>query len=196
LLFFLTSNLSSASPFAPAKRSTDLLPFRSLGGIAAVIRSPTETQIYYQNPDGGIWAYDSMGSNTFTNSHIFFNDPLVPAEEVMEGTPIEAVQMNFADGSFTIHVFFISPTLTLSEWRFDFDPTSSANTGWFHGPSCVTCITNAGFVVADGPKLAYFLADAPTNLVRVGFVSAGAPGTLSEAVLDASGEWKLTQIPG
>ena len=87
---------------------------------------------------------------------------------------------------FQIHVYFLSPANVLSEYIW--------NAGWQGGPSCTQCLTASNFVAAAGSQILYAMGNPDTAELRVGFVSAGAPTTLTEAVHDVGGEWQLGQL--
>jgi len=186
LLHLLASTTTALT--LPTKRSTDFVPFHSLGGVDAILRnSGGDTQIYYQATDGSIWAYET--SAAFDTGTTKFNTPLIPAGEALVGTPIITV----TNDDFTeIHVFFVSPTHILSEWRWD------AATSWASGSSCTTCITNAGFVVQNGGTLLYVLTPKTSSgelSIRIGFESAGEPSTIVEAENHSTGEWQMFALP-
>jgi len=186
LLHLLASTTTALT--LPTKRSTDFVPFHSLGGVGAVLRnSGGDTQLYYQATDGSIWAYET--SAAFDAGTTNFNNILIPAGEVLVGTPIIAV----TNDDFTeIHVFFVSPTHILSEWRWDADTEI-----WTSGASCTTCITNAGFVVQNGGTLLYALTPKASGElgIRIGFESAGEPTTLVEAENHNIGDWQMFTLP-
>ena len=47
----------------------------------------------------------------------------------------------------------------------------------------------------NGSQVLYAMEDPTTKTVRVGFVSAGSPGTLSEAVRTSGGAWSVASLP-
>jgi len=189
------TQIAFASPASSPRNNatslaTDFVPVTPLGGVAAVDLGSGISQLYYQNSaDGIIYAYGVQGGPFVTGSTFFAGVPLIPADQVLSGSPIIAVTMTIA-GVQQVHVFFISPTLVLSEWVF------LSNAGWFAGINCPICITNSGFVVESGTAmLLYVLDDATTGAIRVGFISAGDPGTLSEASNPGTGIWKAAILP-
>jgi len=66
--------------------------------------------------------------------------------------------------------------------------------GWSGGSSCAECLTSSGFVAAAGSEVLYAMGNPATAELRVGFISAGAPGTISEAGHTVGGEWQLAQL--
>lgn len=89
-----------------------------------------------------------------------------------------------------MHVFFLSPERTLSEYRYTKD------TGWVGGNACPLCVTHSGFKVAEGSEVLYVAENPKGDIIQVGFVSAGAPGTLSEVVTTNKGQnWQLAPLP-
>ncbi|KAJ7107495.1 hypothetical protein C8R44DRAFT_885490 [Mycena epipterygia] len=170
----------------------EVVPVSTVGNVAAVQGTVLgDTRLFFQNPDNSIQQLDLNspfnGGGHFQNSAV-----LVPANEVLANTPIAAVTINGTDLQ-EIHLFFVSPSNVLSEYIWT---TSSSN--WHGGPSCTTCITTIGFVVQPGSKVLYVMANdavgSPATL-RVGFVSAGAPGTFSEADFSPAKGWQLAQLP-
>lgn len=82
----------------------------------------------------------------------------------------------------------------LSEYIWqDTNPTGTPN-GVQGGPSCLDCITKEGFTVVPGSQVLYALGNPAANQVRVGFGSAGAPNTVTEAVNSGSG-WQIAVLP-
>ncbi|KAJ7196388.1 hypothetical protein GGX14DRAFT_574960 [Mycena pura] len=190
--------------------SADIVPVTFVGNVAP-IQAPAfwtgalqgDTRIYYQNADGGIQATGISGP--LTSGTFIFTQALVPASQVQGNTPIAAVTINeaafqavrfrvhLAHIGMQVHVFFVSPSNILSEYIF------SEATGWRGGPSCTDCIDVQGFVVQSGNRVLYAMANEEAGslaLLRVGFVSAGAPDTLSEADFDAQNGWRLAQMIG
>ncbi|KAJ7164348.1 hypothetical protein C8R46DRAFT_1220852 [Mycena filopes] len=142
-----------------------------------------DTRIYYTADDGGIWEIAARGPFNKPGS-LESNTPLVPASEVHPCSPVVATSV---DGAFTdVHLFFFSPKLVVSEYIW-------ANAiGWSGGPGCAKCLTASGFV-AESTTLLYaaenLAANAP-SMLRVGFISPGAPGGLSE-LNKVNGTWQL-----
>ncbi|KAJ7713383.1 hypothetical protein B0H16DRAFT_1478705 [Mycena metata] len=122
---------------------------------------------------------------------------LVPAEQVQPHTLIAAVitdGVDFTGVRFSFravtHIYFDSPDNILSEY---INPGGA----WIGGPTCTTCIVGNRFAVQPGNSVLYALANnGPSEpaFIRVGFVSAGAPGALSEAVFTTANGWTLAQV--
>ncbi|KAJ7469604.1 hypothetical protein FB451DRAFT_1368566 [Mycena latifolia] len=153
------------------------------GGSASIVQNPNgNTRIYHQAADGNIWEVGASGP--FVRPAFEGQDLLIPASEVLPGTPIVATSVdgNFAD----IHVFFFSREMVVSEYFW------TGGVGWFGGPNCTQCLTAQGFTAAS----TYYLYAAENNAagaastLRVGFSSAGAPGSLTEAN-KVGGVWQL-----
>ena len=86
----------------------------------------------------------------------------------------------------------MSPAQVLSEYIW------TDALGWRGGPSCTVCITADTFSVQPNSKVLYAMGNnavGNTASLRVGFVSAGAPTTLSEVDFTPAGGWKLVQLP-
>ena len=88
------------------------------------------------------------------------------------------------------HVFFYAPDNLLSQFYWE-----SPSTSWQGGPDCAVCIQQAGFFGVNGSQVLYTFVDEDENL-RVGFISAGNPQTLSEAIGHVTnGGWSVAAIP-
>ncbi|KAJ7021505.1 hypothetical protein C8F04DRAFT_972720, partial [Mycena alexandri] len=158
------------------------------GNIVVPQASSGDTRVYYQNADNSIG--ELAVSGPFTSGHVYFSTVRIPAAEVLPGTPIATAVLgdNFAE----LHVFFVSPAHVLSEWIW-----SAAAVAWRGGPTCSDCITVNGFVVQPGSQVLYATANnAPSSpaLLRVAFVSSGAPNTLSEVDFTTAHGWQLAQL--
>jgi len=73
-------------------------------------------------------------------------------------------------------LFYIHPNNTLGEF------SNNSLQG------CTYCITKEGFQVVPGSTALYVIADqsTPATQIRVGFVSAGSPSTITEATFNAN----------
>jgi hypothetical protein len=90
------------------------------------------------------------------------------------------------------HIYFVSPDNILNEY---INPGGA----WIGGPNCTTCIDGNRLAVQPGNSVLYALANNGPNeaaFIRVGFVSAGAPGALSETVFTTANGWTLAQVSG
>ena len=47
----------------------------------------------------------------------------------------------------------------------------------------------------NGSQVLYAMEDPTSKTIRVGFVSTGSPGTLSEAVRTSGGAWSVASLP-
>ncbi|KAJ7811337.1 hypothetical protein B0H14DRAFT_3479789 [Mycena olivaceomarginata] len=170
----------------------EIVPVSAVGNVAAVQGTAVgDTRLFFQNPDNSIEEF-AINSPFNGGGHFGGSGVLAPANEVLADTPIAAVTINGTDLQ-EFHVFFVSPKNILSEYIWT--TSSGINHG---GPNCTTCITASGFVVQPGSKVLYVMANdavgSPATL-RVGFVSAGAPGTISEADFSPAKGWQLAQLP-
>ncbi|KAJ7346099.1 hypothetical protein DFH08DRAFT_656054, partial [Mycena albidolilacea] len=105
--------------------------------------------IFYQNADNSI---QSAGiSGPFTVGTFEGSSLLVPANEVLRGTPIAATTLGNAFQG--IRVYFVSPNYTLSEYVW-------TGTSWVGGPSCNSCITTNQFAVQPGSTVMYAMGNA------------------------------------
>ncbi|KAJ7769978.1 hypothetical protein B0H16DRAFT_1715613 [Mycena metata] len=171
--------------------SPDSIPESFVGNIAAIQATNDltgDTRIYFQNADNSIEEIGVTGP--FTSGRLFGQGLHVPADEVQGNTLIAAVTI---DGEHfqEIHLFFVSPANILSEYIFD------TATGWRGGASCTDCITVNAYAVEPGNRVLYAMGNSASGspaILRVGFVSAGAPTTLSEADYDPVNGWRLAQL--
>ncbi|KAJ7862077.1 hypothetical protein B0H13DRAFT_1638869, partial [Mycena leptocephala] len=163
------------------------------GNVAAIQAPPAggDTRLYFQAANNSIQQMAISGP--FTSGHLYASRELVPANEVQANTLIAATTINgedFQEVGF-VHVFFISPSNVLSEYIFH------PNTGWRGGPSCTECIDTSGYVVQPGNRVLYAMGNSEAGslaLLRVGFVSAGAPDGLTEADYNLTNGWRLAQM--
>ncbi|KAF8896004.1 hypothetical protein BD779DRAFT_1466044 [Infundibulicybe gibba] len=185
ILFVLSALSVITSAFPHVERAAELVPLSSVGGVGAVQTTTSDTRLYYQNSDGSISEYGI--TNTFSAGRRSSNGVLVPAGQAQIGTPIVATTLGSADFK-EIHVYFFSPDNILSEWIWQ-------PGGWRGGPTCTDCLTVSKFPVSPGSKILYAMQNpSATGSLRVGFVSAKFPGTLSEADKSGSG-WQLAPLP-
>ncbi|KAJ7060368.1 hypothetical protein C8F01DRAFT_1058479 [Mycena amicta] len=165
----------------------------SFPGNPGAIQSPgtgSDTRIYYQTPTGDIDVVRITAP--FTSGHVSSEMLIVPANEVISGTPIVALSVNAPAGAdFTeVHLYFFSPNNILSEYIF-------SSSVWRGGPTCTDCLTRQGFVNQAGSKVLYAMLDTTVGSLarlRVGFVSAGSPLGLTEADWDATNGWRLATM--
>lgn len=182
LLLTFALALSMGGAFA----APSVVPFTTKSDIA-IIQNPNgngDSRIYYQPASGTITEYSLSGN--FDTGKTKGTGPLaiVPAAQAFQGTPISAVV--FKD-YVEVHVFFLSPQGILSEYYW------SAATSWKGGPGCAECVTALGIRV-NGRALSATL-NPIGNVIAVGFVSAAAPGTLTE-VVKRNGKWVVAPLPG
>ncbi|KAF9049417.1 hypothetical protein BDP27DRAFT_1373696 [Rhodocollybia butyracea] len=185
------SKLLLALPLFATALASDLSIVPISGtSMGAVQLADGNTRLYYQDSTTG--AINAVVvSNVFTTGQSQGVSLLVPQDEVRKPTPV-AVSLIAATGLefVQLHVFFFSPENILSEYHWN------ETIGLFQGgASCVTCITNEGFVGVAGSDMLYAMANNATSppTLRVGFVSAGSPGTISEAVNTGNG-WSIASL--
>ncbi|KAJ7243540.1 hypothetical protein C8J57DRAFT_1726018 [Mycena rebaudengoi] len=154
---------------ANASLSLEFRPLTFVGNVAAVATNAAgSTRIYYQNPDNSI--QESIINGPFVVGTFAASTLLVPADEVLCGTPIVATTIG--NNGFPIRVFF---------------PLH------FGQPSQVVPVYAYSLKM-----LLYALADSTpgsSHPLRVGFVSAGQPGTLTEADYIPGKGWQLASLP-
>ncbi|KAJ7266218.1 hypothetical protein C8J57DRAFT_1718157 [Mycena rebaudengoi] len=178
------ATLSSDAVPAPHIR-----PVSFIGNVAVVQATDLggDTRLFYQNADNSI--QKSRINGAFNIGTFIGTSVLVPAQEVIAGTPIAAALIGPG-----LHVFFVSPSNILSEYIW-----SNASGAWRGGPSCSDCITVNQFVVLPGSKVLYAMGNSAAGsggaLLRVGFVSAGVASTLTEIDFVAGRGWQVAAIP-
>ncbi|KAJ7072934.1 hypothetical protein C8F01DRAFT_1105751 [Mycena amicta] len=184
--FAALTNIGVLGLSVSAERSTDLtlapeiVPVPANGPIGA-IQDPTtfDTRLYFQAPNGSITELAVSGPFSSPHTNNAPGITLVPANEVLPGTAIAAITING-----DIHVYFFSPAKILSEYIWQ--------NGWNGGPSCTSCITTSGFG-ASSTALLYAMGNS-AGQIRVGFVSAGVPGSIVEAGFKPGGIWSLSSL--
>ncbi|KAJ7256735.1 hypothetical protein C8J57DRAFT_1517369 [Mycena rebaudengoi] len=178
----MPSGASNATRLSP-----DITPVSFVSNVAAIQASSGDTRIYYQNADNSIQAIAISGP--FTTGALYISVVIVPTNQVQPNTLIAAAMRG--DDFEEVHVFFISPLRILSEYIF------TVTTNWRGGPNCTDCIDASQFVVQPGNRVLYAMENSAVGgqkNLRVGFVSAGAPNTLTEAVYDPVQGWRLAQM--
>ncbi|KAJ7086264.1 hypothetical protein C8R44DRAFT_752667 [Mycena epipterygia] len=180
--------VARAVPATPV--ANNIFPITFVGSIVVPESNSGDTRIYYQKADNGIGEVSVTGP--FTSGLVYGgNGNLIPAAQVLPGTPIATAVLG--DQWALLHLFFVSPTHVLSEWIWD----SVDGTGWRGGPTCSDCIEVNGFTVQPGSQVLFATANnSPSSpaLLRVAFVSSGAPNTLSEASYTTARGWQLAQL--
>ncbi|KAF9061821.1 hypothetical protein BDP27DRAFT_1428583 [Rhodocollybia butyracea] len=168
---------------------TDSVVPVSGSNMAAALVTTGDTRIYYQDSNNGTVVQIAV-SNAFTVGHLENMVVVIPSDEVRYNTPIAVAAPGTQDSFTVLHIFFFSPDNVLSEYHWD--PTAKALVG---GPACTTCVTNEGFVGVAGSQMLYAMVNTATSSggLRVGFVSASSPGTISEAVKTGN-SWSLASL--
>ncbi|KAJ6492985.1 hypothetical protein C8R45DRAFT_988547 [Mycena sanguinolenta] len=166
-----------------SERSADIVPISVTASMASVQSSSGDTRIYFQAHDNSITELAVSGpfSSPHTNNAPGFT--LVPANQVMPGSAVAAFETTGGD----IHVYFFSPAMVLSEYVW-----VNTQGAWNGGPTCTICVTSSGFSAASIETLYAMVNSA--GQIRVGFVSAGVPGTLVEAGVQTGGNWGVTSL--
>ncbi|THU98019.1 hypothetical protein K435DRAFT_777691 [Dendrothele bispora CBS 962.96] len=189
LPFFLTTLIGSKAQ--DATLSPHVEPVDAVGDIAAVQVSNGGTRIYYEPRNGSGIAQictSAPFSTGDTNCHTG-NFGGVAAGDVLPGTPVAAVTL---DGFSELRVYFFSRDNVLSEAIW----TTAG--GARSGDACPNCITHSGFQVVPGSKALYAMISTtmPASHVRVGFISAASPNTITEAILNSNtNRWSLSTLP-
>ncbi|KAJ7899745.1 hypothetical protein B0H13DRAFT_1718066 [Mycena leptocephala] len=171
------------------RKADVIVPITPFSAASAVQGHTGDARLHWQNGpgDGGIYQIDVNGPLT-TGIHVA-TTPIVPGNEALLGTPIATVVNLDSSGTISeIRLYFFSPDHVLSEYIED-------SSGVRGGPFCTDCITTLRFGVEPGSTALYALRDnAASGIIRVGFISAGAPTTFSEAVFTTQGGWQLGQL--
>ncbi|KAF5365217.1 hypothetical protein D9758_005443 [Tetrapyrgos nigripes] len=164
LPLFLAGN--QAQHVTNAARAADFFPVSAVGAATGLVNGNGDTRIYYQSLDGGITQL--CVSNAFATGGVTeCNSTVVPAEEVLYGTPIAGTVVTAPNGAFNeLHVFYLSPDHILSEWRW------SSTVGARFGDACPGCVTHSGFQAVPGSQLLSFLSSSPEALVAQNVTNA------------------------
>ncbi|ESK92285.1 hypothetical protein Moror_4683 [Moniliophthora roreri MCA 2997] len=196
----LVSALGAAGVAFAAPRSGPVLqpnayavaPLSTVAGLQA---DNGDSRMFYQRTDNSIWMtcvsghWESGGKTTC-------DVQIVARTEALGSTPLAVV------GDSTLnewHLYFVSPTNTLSEYIFQTSTISATNpSGIRGGTSCSDCITSELFNVVSTKNKALWAMmqnDNGVRKIRVWFVSAGQPNTLTEAGKRGDEVWKLIGMP-
>ncbi|KIK53861.1 hypothetical protein GYMLUDRAFT_63521 [Collybiopsis luxurians FD-317 M1] len=153
--------------------------------MGAVTLANGDTRLYYQDTNSGS-IIETAISNAFNVGKLYGSSVWVPSAEVRHNSPIAVSLVTSSAGAYIqVHIFFFSPDNVLGEYYWD------DVLGIQGGPECETCLTSKGFLGEPGSQMLYALA-TPSAL-RVGFVSAGTPNTVSEAINTGSG-WSVASL--
>ncbi|KAJ4477483.1 hypothetical protein J3R30DRAFT_224395 [Lentinula aciculospora] len=155
--------------------------------MGAVQLPDGNTRVYYQDGNNGsivqLVISDAFNVGNFKSSNVW-----VPSSQVRENSPVAVSLVANGNTFVQIHVFFFSRENILSEYYWK-------GNGPQGGAGCSDCVTSKGFVGVADSQMLYAMASSATSppTLRVGFVSAGAPNTISEAVNDGSG-WSVASL--
>ncbi|KAJ3787906.1 hypothetical protein GGU11DRAFT_760537 [Lentinula aff. detonsa] len=147
-----------------------------------------DTRLYYQDRNNGS-IIEVVISNAFTIGVYETSLVLVPSSQVRSNSPVAVSLVADGDTFLQVHTFFFSPENVLSQYYWE------TGVGIQGGADCLTCVTSKGFVGVAGSQMLYAMASSATSppTLRVGFVSAGSPNTISEAVNTGSG-WSVASL--
>ncbi|THU89085.1 hypothetical protein K435DRAFT_969240 [Dendrothele bispora CBS 962.96] len=177
---------------AGVEAAVNFFPVDAVGEAVAVRNDKGKgaTQLYYQVRNGSIIRLCTTTAFIGNGNQKCGLQEVVPANEVMYGTPITAATLWTSAGVFHgTHVYYYSPDGVLSEY---------INNISAHGPSCTQCVTNQRFGVVNSSVILYSFADfkTPGMQLRVGFESVGSPGTITEATFNSNtNKWSLSVLP-
>ncbi|KIK53859.1 hypothetical protein GYMLUDRAFT_77357 [Collybiopsis luxurians FD-317 M1] len=152
--------------------------------MGGVMLSSGDTRLYYYDTNNGS-IIELVVNNAFTVGRFITSGQPVPSAEVRHNSPVAVTLVTNRAVYIQVHTFFFSPDNVLSQYYYDDE------LGIQGGPDRTTCVTSKGFVGEPGNQMLYALADS--TAIRVGFVSAGPPNTISEAVYTGSG-WSLASL--
>ncbi|THV04596.1 hypothetical protein K435DRAFT_835320 [Dendrothele bispora CBS 962.96] len=189
---------SAIALVASAEAAANSFPVQAVGDIVAVrsenSKSVGATHVFFQDRSGVInrlCTTDAFVRGGTQDPECTPQRNAVPADEVLFGTPLAAVTLTGPNGGFAgNHAYFIKPDFTLGEYNHSSSPK--------FGTGCTTCIDNEKFQVQPGSTALYAIAttEKPAFQLRVGFVSAASPGTVTEATYNANTQkWSLATMP-
>ncbi|KAJ8092978.1 hypothetical protein PM082_011298 [Marasmius tenuissimus] len=165
-----------------------------LSTIAGIQGTNADTRMFYQRSDNSIW--QTCISGHWVNGRTTCDNQVVPRTEAIGSTPLAVVAT--PDLS-EWHLFFVSPTNTLSEYIYQQSSISPTNpSGIRGGASCTDCITNEQFAVVAAKNKALnalYQIENDRPKLRVWFASAGQPNTVMEAGKNGDQVWQLIGMP-
>ncbi|KAK7047480.1 hypothetical protein VNI00_006711 [Paramarasmius palmivorus] len=190
-----------AAPQAALKANAAPAPdVDPLGGVDIAEAPNGNSFIFYQSAS----TFDIMMvhvTDAFTDGVTKNVKLIVPANEVMRGTPIAVAQRHRGEKGDNdvgvLDIFFFSPNGILSEYRYLNDETPH----WRGGAACNLCVTHQNYQAASPFRGSLFLYASGGNPnkaeagIRVGFRSANFPDTITEADRH-DGKWHLSPLPG
>ncbi|KAK1232433.1 hypothetical protein PQX77_004463 [Marasmius sp. AFHP31] len=186
----LLAGFASAGPILqPLAYSVSPLAY-----ISGIQSTNTDSRMFYQKSDGSIW--QTCISGHFVGGRTTCDTQIVPRTEAISSTPIAAVSnSNLSEW----HLFFVSPTNTLSEYIYQASSVSASNpSGIRGGASCADCITSeklSVFTTKNKALEALYHIDNDTPKLRVWFISAGQTTTITEAGKEGTQRWTTISLP-
>ena len=184
----------------------DAAPLTPVGGVAPAPLDSGLSEYYYQVSSGAIVGVEVSGPFETSSSTTSAPFTRISPGQALFGTPIATCSSSTAGATeytnvrayetvngcssiLQLHVFYFDPENLLSEF------TWTPSIGWQNGSACTNCVQQAGFFGVNGSQVLYAYENSPAGTVRVGFISAGSPQTLSEAVQSPNAAWSLTTLP-
>ncbi|KAK7027984.1 hypothetical protein VNI00_015070 [Paramarasmius palmivorus] len=171
------------------------VPLEAVGPVVGAQTLNGQSFLFYQDCCTGDIVMRAV-SNGFTVPASTTNgfSAVVPGSQVLWGTPIAVAQRASQPNEMgELGLYFFSQNRTLNEYRY----TQNTVPPWNGGPTCETCIDKQNYVVEQNSNILYAMGSVSGNAkvgVRVGFISADHPDTLSEANR-AAGVWSLATMP-
>ncbi|KAK7047479.1 hypothetical protein VNI00_006710 [Paramarasmius palmivorus] len=189
------------APQAALKAKAAPAPSIDILGDVEIAQAPNGNSfIFYQSAS----TFDIMMvhvTDAFTDGQSKNVQVIVPASEVMRGTPLAIAQLNRGEKGDNdlgnLDLFFFSPDGVLSGYRYLNDETPH----WRGGAACGLCVTHQNYQAASSFRGSLFLYADGGNWkksgagIRVGFRSANFPNTVTEADRHHS-KWHLSPLPG
>lgn len=166
--------MSESTAVLQSTTMSDLLPTNFVGTTMCAVQNDSDGKfrVYFQNKDYQIYEMSMNDPKSTTHTLLKLTNDHMPPARI--NTPIAAVACNNLQ---EIRVFYITANSRVQEICY------SQRHGWQKGTSIGTAVENSACLYAEGRVVHNEV------MLRVGFQSAAAPQTITEAYT-MKDEWK------
>lgn len=166
--------MSESTAVLQSTTMSDLLPINFVGTTMCAVQNDSDGKfrVYFQNKDYQIYEMSMNDPKSTTHTLLKLTNDHMPPARI--NTPIAAVACNNLQ---EIRVFYITANSRVQEICY------SQRHGWQKGTSIGTAVENSACLYAEGRVVHNEV------MLRVGFQSAAAPQTITEAYT-MKDEWK------
>ncbi|EEB89237.1 hypothetical protein MPER_12691 [Moniliophthora perniciosa FA553] len=148
-LAFISGTVLSQGPGGPNR-------VNARGNIVGVQAPHNQAFLIYQSAETGDIVLDAV-SNTFEFGQYTGSRAIVPANEVLWGTPLAIAQRNEeGDDIGKLFLYFFSPDNKLKEYQYGVGKTDD----WNGGPGCDKCIDKLNIEIQPGSQILYAMGSA------------------------------------